>query len=298
MKKLTFLLLLLSLVYCTSLYSQISGNQVYQNTNNSSGSYSPVKKRNIVSTDSTLVITARVLLNKKADYYLVTVGVKETAKTVLECNQQINNRISSLLSDLEQIGIGSAEVYTDFITQTKVYDHTIDQNKITEFLDGFEIRKNLIIKVESLDLMDQLIELSAKQEVYDVVKVEYFNDDIEQIYDQLFDEVMKVVKKKKDRFAKYSSVKVSNRYRLINDNFTTFHPKDSYRQYKEAFETSTVNTHYSKNYIKKEVRKDRTFYYDGVQNQLGLDKVVDTISPVIGIQYTLELSVLYELDEE
>ena len=47
----------------------------------------------------------------------------------------------------------------------------------------------------------------------------------------------------------------------------------------------------------KDGRKEKTFYYDGIETELGIDKIIDDISPVIGIQYVLEIQVIYELEK-
>jgi len=287
------------ILFMATAYGQVGGNQIYQNNNrNNNYSYSPPQRVNIISTDSTLILGANVLLNKKADYYLITIGVKEEAKTVVECDKNITTRIKAFVSDLKKLGIQKDNIYTDFISQTKIYDHKIEASVITEFLDGFEIKKNLIIKVKELELIDKINMLASKQEIYDLVKVEYFNSDIEKIYDDLFDEVVKVIERKKARFSKYSSVKFSNQYRVIQDDFRIYNPKDLYKHYNEAFASSIVSTHYTRSYIKKEVRKDKTFYYDGVQNNAGFDKIIDNVSPIVGIQYSLKVSIFYKLKKE
>jgi uncharacterized protein YggE len=294
MKK--YFTIILLLIFSVNSYCQIGGNQVYQNnSSHNNHAFTPVKNSSIVSTNSTLVITANVLLNKKADYYLVTIGTKDEGKTVIDCGKKLNDRIKAFTSDLVKLGINKNEVYTDYVSQTKTYDHKVDGSTIIEFFDGFEIRKNLIIKLRDLDLIDKITELASKQEIYDIVKVEYFNADVEQIYDQLFDEVIKVIEKKKLKFSAHSSTPVSNKYRIIQDDFNIYYPKDMYKQYNEAYETSVLSADYSRGYIKKEARKDRTFYYEGVQNSLGLDKVIDEVSPIVGIQYILKLSIIYEL---
>ena len=275
-------------------FTQVGGNQVYRNNNSGSA---PVASNNIYSTDSTLVVRASVLLNKQADHYYMTIGVKEEGETVAGCSRKLNNRIASLMSGLKAIGVKEEESYVDFISQTRIYGHKIEGNTVTEFLEGFEIRKNLIVKLRSLELIGQAIALSAEQGVYDIVKVEYRNDDTEKIYDQLFDEAIGVIEKKKQQFARHSSVRVSDTYRVIKDDFRIYNPQGQYRQYDEAYETSAVDLDYSRNHIKKEVRKDRTFYYEGAQNYVGVDIVLDDISPVVGIQYILELSMIYELEK-
>jgi len=68
-----------------------------------------------------------------------------------------------------------------------------------------------------------------------------------------------------------------------------------YKQYNEAFESSYVNNYYGSSYLKKEVRKERTFYYDGIESEIGVDKIIDDISPMIGIQYVIEVVITYDL---
>ena len=76
-----------------------------------------------------------------------------------------------------------------------------------------------------------------------------------------------------------------------------YNPKNMYQQYNEAFEKSTTSVikgyRSNQNYINKEMRKDKTFYYDGAQHNIVFDKVIDKLSPVIGIQYVLGLTVVY-----
>jgi uncharacterized protein YggE len=290
-----YLTIILFAILSANSYAQVAGNQVYQSNNNRNQSPASVNKSSIVSTASTLTIEANVLLNKEADYYLMTVGVKDEAKTVIECNQSLNRRINSFLAGLKGIGIKEEDVYADFISQTKVYDHSIEGNVITEFFDGFEIRKNLIIRFTNLTAVDEIVELASKQEIYDIVKVEYFNDDLEKIYDELFDEAMQVIESRKSKFSAHSSFSITDRYRIVQDDFGVHNPQSMYKQYDEAFESSVVNTNYSGNYVKQTVRKDKTFYYEGAQNRLGVDKVIDELSPVIGIQYSLRVSIIYDL---
>ena len=109
--------------------------------------------------------------------------------------------------------------------------------------------------------------------------------------------VQKVANTKIKRFAQHSSIQLSNKYRIASESFKIYYPKNLYKQYNEAFESSLVNNYYSSNYIKKEVRKERTFYYEGIDTEIGIDKIIDEISPKIGIQYLFELVISYDLEK-
>lgn len=49
------------------------------------------------------------------------------------------------------------------------------------------------------------------------------------------------------------------------------------------FEILFVNIYYSGNYIRKEIRKEWIFYYDGIDVEIGFDKIIDDILLMVGI---------------
>lgn len=274
---------------------QIGGNQLYQNQS-INYNRNAVETKSIYSTDSTLVVTSKVLLNKKAEFYVITIGVNSFAKTVIEANQRTNNKIEKIIDNVKKLGITKNDLYVDFISETKMYDHTITDREIKEYFDGFSIRKNLIIKTTEISNIDKIIDHCSEQEVYDIVKVDYKSEDLERINQELFDEALKISKTKVERFSKNSSIQFTKNYKIVSELFKIHYPKNLYKQYNEAFETSLVNSYYSSSYIKKEVRKERTFYYDGIDTEIGFDKIIDEILPVVGIQYVLELVIIYDLE--
>lgn len=277
--------------------AQIGGNQLYNNNHRHRTSAQSTPKRSIYSTDSTVVITSRILLNKEADSYIVTLGVNQEALTVKECNTRINKRIKALLTTFKTLGIKEKDSYVDFISQTKIYDHKVNENKSEQVHSGFEIKKNIILTTKNIAIFDQLVELSADQQVFNIVKVEYIDTDIESTYDQLFDECTALIKRRKNRYFKFADQKVVGTPRIISDNFYSLAPKNQYKAY-TALETSKIQVHNSsynrKRYVVKEERKSKTFYFNG-KDSSGFDKVINNNSPKIPIQYVLEVSVLYEL---
>ena len=293
-------LLLLTAVLSFGSIAQIGGNQVYGNnsygyTNNSN--YNTVQKRTITSTDSTLIITTSILMNKLADHYLISVGTNQEAKTVLECNTKINTRINKLIKDLAGLEVEKDDVYVDFISQTKVYDYEVEQNQSKQLETGFEIKKNIIIQLDDIDKMDALVELCAKQQIYDIIKVEYVDSDINQSYEKMYTEALNFIESRKSLFMKSSSQKMSGAKRVIGDNFYSVYPKTQYKKY-EAYESSSLSVHsknYASHYVQQEARKNKTFYYDGIQTS-GFDKIINASKPDIGIQYVMTLTMIYELN--
>lgn len=292
-------ILAISIALTFNSFSQIGGNQVYGNSNysyNQNQNYNQVQKKTIFSTDSTLIISTNILLNKIADNYLVSVGLNQEAKTVIECNTLINSRIEGLKKDLIKLGVKEDDLYVDFISQTKVYDYDVSENESEQLESGFEIKKNIIIRINDIDKIDLLIEMCAKQEIYDIIKVDYVNNNINNTYGKMYDEALAFIESRKNLYLKSSSQKLTGDKRVTSDNFYSVYPKSQYKKY-EAYESSSLTVqskHYSDHYIRKEARKNKTFYYDGVPVS-GFDKIINSSTPDIGIQYVLTITMVYSV---
>ncbi|MCD8433529.1 SIMPL domain-containing protein [Tenacibaculum finnmarkense genomovar ulcerans] len=286
-RKLTVLVLLLISSIC---YSQISGNQVYKKNNYGNKiDY----KQSIISTDTTMVLSANVLMNKIPDRFIITLGVNQEGKTIKECNELINSRINKFKKKLTSIGVTENDTYIDFISSTKIYDFNISNSKAEQIEKGFEIKKNIIINLKKVEKVNSIIELSAEQEIYDIIKVDYINNDNEKIYYEMYQEALSIISMRKELYIKTFSPKLNGTSRIVSDNFYSISPKTQYQTY-QAFETSNVSTNYKTEYIKKTERKNKSFFYEGV-NFSGFDRIINGSQTQIGIQYILKISILYNL---
>lgn len=291
----SFSLFIFSITTSKSSYGQISGNQTYQDrySRNYSGSAENNIYRTIIVKDSIMQINASILLNSKADYFIITLGLNEEAKTVKEANTSINKRLAAFKKALAGIGISEDDIYVDFITQTKIYDFKGTASEAVQFIKGFEIKKNIIIKTRASPVFDQIIELASDNEIYDVVKVEYININIDKIYADMMLAASNVVKQKKDLYLKLSPVELLPPPKIKLENFYAVYPNTRYKNY-EAFETSEITTNYNSALIQRINRKNKTFYYDKIE-QSKFDLIINSASPVVGIQYVLEIVMEFNL---
>ena len=94
--------LIITLLLSNYFFGQISGNQIYKDKNNNyyrnENTTSINTNPNITINDSMLFISTKVVLNQKADQFMITLGVNEESKSSISCDNQINNRISDLIS--------------------------------------------------------------------------------------------------------------------------------------------------------------------------------------------------------
>ncbi len=271
-------------------FAQIVGNVLYRDKD--------YKKLNVIGytlSDNSLTFNVSILLNKKADSYRITLGLNEEATTVKECNTKINKRIDGFTQKLSKLGIKENGFYVDFISQNKIYDFSITDNKANQFQKGFEIKKNIIISTNSLKNIDTIIELASEFEIYDIVKVDYLTENVTEIYNTLFAEALKIAAVKKDQyFSSFNKKSIGNP--TSSGELTAYTPENQYQNYK-AYESSEVETYYNNSNpnFKKVARKNNTFYYEGI-SQSGMDKTINVTTPEVGVQYVLSLNIVYKID--
>ena len=284
---------LLCLSYAIS-NAQISGNQVYGSSNRTSNHATGVQSVSI--NNSSLSVSVSILMNTKADGFVITLGLNEESETVKDCNSKINGRIDGFISKLKALNIKKEDYYVDFISQTKVYDFSVDGTTAKQFEKGFEIKKNVIITTDKVSHLEKVITMASEFEIYDVIKVEYYNENSNEIHATLFDEALAMADVKKEKYLKSFRKKIVGTPDAT-ESFEVYYPKNQYQTY-QAYESAEIETNYNNrntNYLKKLARKNKSFYYNGVSSA-GFDKVINSNQTEVGIQYTITLTISYKID--
>lgn len=299
MKKQTAALFLILTSFLSVSKAQVGGNHIYRDKNN----YDHTAPKNLpefnnsnsyFTNDSTLVVSVKVLMNKTADHYKITLGLNEEAATPKIAIENINKRINGFIKKISSMGIKNDDIFVDFISQTKIYDYDIhkDAQVTIQKMDGFETKKNIIITVNKHSMIEKLISEASDFQIYDIIKVDYISNDIDKIQENLLQEAYAVFDKKKDNYFKLFKKEIIGTP-TATAGFTYIFPKNQYQNY-SALESASVTYGYDTRYIKKEERKSKTFYYDGIDST-GFDKVINNSDPEVGIQYIMSLSVKYDL---
>lgn len=295
--KINWIIVTLLLTFSIS-QAQISGNQIYGNNSYNGNNYNQSNLPNnaVVSiNDNHLTVTVKLLQNKKADGFVITLGLNEEDETVSGCSKKINARIDGFLNKMKTLGIKKENVYIDFISQTKIYDFEVSGLNSEQVDKGFEIKKNIIITTSNVNSLEKLIALASDFEIHDVIKVDYFNSDTNAIHNALFDEALVLAEAKKIRYMKSFGKRIVGTPNATEE-FATVFPETQYKTY-QAFETAEIQTNYNNRspYLKKIARKNKTFYYDGISSA-GFDKVINPNQTEVGIQYVLTLTMTYKID--
>lgn len=290
-------------LFCSSsIFSQVSGNIEYEKSysdysrTSTSKTYTSSQDRTYLS-DTTILIPAAVIINTKADQFVAVWAVKEETKTISGCIERIDKRIGSFMQSLTAQGIRESDVDVDFISQRPIFDYAVSGNVAEEKLEGFEVQKNISIRFDKRKLFDSLVVLASRNDIYDLVKVDYYVSKSDEIRNQLFEEAVKIIHRKKDLYTQKLNVKLKPNAQIYAENYEIYFPSEMYNSY-QAFESAAIKqrTGYSSKadtWI-KEKRKSKTFFYNGMTIE-GFDTVINPLILEPMVQFTLSLKVKYEL---
>jgi uncharacterized protein YggE len=294
-------LIILCLFFAVQIsFGQISGNQAFANSNrnyNDKGEGLRIKQEQVGKlylSDTSFLVQAKIVKNVKADHYIAVFGLSQEAKNVVMANTKINERVKNFISGLQQTGIKENDIYTDIIAQYRVYDLKKEStNEVQEYLKGFELSKNIIIKYSKPAQIEQMLILAAKDSIFDLIKVDYCVENISKIYEDLFQSATEIIKKKKELYLNLTEAEVKPNAQIYGEVFSSYYPTEMYKSY-QAYSTNFYESYWWYNDRKIAMRKFTTFYYDKLDYS-GFDKVINptVLEPVV--EFVLTLQVKYNL---
>ncbi len=311
MKKIIFLITI-SFLFSNLSFSQAGGNEIYEqnnryeqnkNYNEDSEMVWDLRKDNILKKDilysgrnNEMIFTVNSLMNVKADAYLAIFSIIQAGKTAKEVNLLVNEKINKFKNELKAKNINLESVFTDMISLVPVYEYEVEKKLFSktyiEVPKGFEMQKNLHVQFTDEALLDDIMTSAADNEIYDLIKVEYFVNDNEKRYTELREKSIAYMQKKLESFKKLD-VKLDTVYHILSEKTSVVYPVDRYRSY-QAFTGTSIEAVKSK-YVTK-VRKPRTVFY----NKLPYHKYDIVINPSIiepAVQFTYSISLKYIIKE-
>jgi uncharacterized protein YggE len=278
----------------SKLNAQVSGNSVQQNnqrnSNNSLKGILEVEK--LFISDSTFIVQANILKNIVADNYVAVFGVSEKANTLKECNENINKRIDNFISDLSKIGVNKKDIYVDMTTQTRIYDYKVQGGVAVQYVNGFEIKKNVILKFKKISDLDNMVIYASNYDIYDLIKVDYMVSNEEEIYSNLFEIAKTIIEKKKNLYVLATNVKLDNSSQIFGEKFYSQSPQESYKSYTSNL--SSIYTNYGTYDKRIDLVKTPTYYYDKL-NYSGFDKIINPIVTEPVVEYVLSIQIKFKI---
>lgn len=289
-------LFLLFLWTNSMVIGQHAGNAIYGTSNNSY--YTNSSRHNVqIQNSKKFLISSKVLLLEPASRYVAVLGLIQEGKNIEESNALIERRIANFTQALRGLGIKKEAIFVDEITQGRIYSYELneEENVAKESLKGFEIKKNIIISYTQNNLLNKIMNAAAKEAIYDLIKVDYIVDNPDEVYDNLYKEVLKVIEAKKAIYLELSEKEHFGYPEIIKFEKGSIQPVEAYRSY-TAHESNQVSIEGSTRYnnLKKvSARRIATHYFEAAPSA-NFDKVINEHSLEPCVQFVLHLEIRYE----
>ena len=245
-----------------------------------------------------LLATVTGMANVKADSCVAIFSLVQTGKTIEEVNILMDARINQ---SVEQImSKTNTRVYIDMVSFVPVYEWEIDKKIFSkrtynEVPAAFELKKNLHIKYSNPNDLNTIITILSAAEIYDLVRVDYFSNHIEEIKKELMTKARTMIQEKIKTYQLLLNLKIDTLEKQLTDGFKAMLPVEMYRSY-QAYNSSSLKATQAK--AINQADKSTTLYYQPVIDK-EFDFVINPIvfEPVIQVMYEIKLNVMLEKEK-
>ncbi len=240
-----------------------------------------------------LTIDVKVLSNIVADSYTAIFNIIQIGKTSEETNTLMNERVAKVKNELHAKGILEEDIIIDVISFVPVYETVVEKKlfskKYNEVPKGFELQQNIHVKFTKVNQFQEILSACANNEVYNLVKVDYFINDIQAVYRQLRVEILKILKEKQQLYADLG-FDLASYHPTVADTKYCYFPEEFYKNY-QAFNSTSLEA-LSKKQGVVTAKKQISYYYDPISYK-DYDMVINAaiVEPVV--QTGLEIKLQY-----
>jgi len=277
-------------------YNQITQDISRQNilTSGNAQIYNPVVQQQInkvLRPSNVLTIDVKALQNVSATTYTAIFNVSQIGPSAEKTNELMKERIDSIKYRLNNKGITQKDIAIDVISFVPVYEIEVTKKlfskKYNEVPKGFELQQNIHIQFTNTNQFESILEACAKSEVYNLVKVDYFIDNIQSVYKNLQEQLLKLIEDKK-AYYKVLGFDMSQYNVAIADDKYCYFPKDFYQSY-QAFNSVSFEA-LDKNKGVTSAKKQTSYYYQPLTYE-SYDVVINPsiLEPVVQIGMNIKL---------
>lgn len=239
-------------------------------------------------TSRDVVVTVKGLANIQADSYVAIFNVTQVGENIDEVNKLIDNRIEMIKKKFE--GNTDVEFYTDMISFVPVYEYESEKKLFSkktynEIPRGFELKMNIHARYKKPELLARIVSACSQSEVYDLVRVDYFSSQLEQIKKDLAARSKVILKEKLKTQQELLGMDFTPLKKQMADGYKVMYPLEMYRAY-QAYSSTSLNL--KKAAMASQTEKSTTLYYQPVLNkEFDFTMHPEILEPVIQVMYEL-----------
>lgn len=173
---------------------------------------------------TTLSVTGSGTVLVESDLAIVTVGVQETSKDVLEAQSTVNEKIAAIKQALLDAGVEESEINTDSINIYANYDYSDN----TEVIVGYTARNSLSVRTTDMDNVGSLIDAAFVAGANTLDNVQFTVLDDTQAREQALTMAVEDARRKADVLASAAGLQVASIERISEGGVSVY---DSMRNY-------------------------------------------------------------------
>ncbi len=274
---------------------QAKGNYDFRNALNNSyvqSSQQPIQMPVAIAMPSLgdLTFSIKGLYNASADSYLAIFTSTQVGKTQKETNRLLQNKIDSIRIKMMQKG-HDAELFVDMISFIPMYEVSPEKKLFSkktynEIPVGFELKKNLHFKYSDPRELEALVTLCAEQEIYDLVRVDYFIDDIEAVKAEMIAKAQSHINRKISRYGKLTNETYTDKNRIMTEGFAIHYPIEQYQSY-QAYCTNALTYKHEINSTATKITSQ--FYMPKLNKNYDFVVNASMLEPVVQVEYEIKM---------
>lgn len=253
--------------------------------------YRSMAKAATIVGNNMLDISINALSNQKATAYTAIFNVIQLGSTADQTNTALSNRIQPFISELKNLGIPAEDIYVDMVNFLPKYEFDVSKKLFSkktykEIPIGFELQKNVHIRFTDPSLIDQIVTAAAKQEIYDIVKVDYYVENPNEKYSELRRAALEYLNQIKTEYKAYG-IDLDSAYLITGENAWVAYPGDRYESY-QAFSGQSLPAQQRNDVKVDKVDKPVSRFYDAVPaNDYDIVINPEILEPAVQFSYNL-----------
>lgn len=273
-----------------ALSAQVSGNYNYRVNSDRYASQLRASQASLANLESFDHHTFKVngLFNVEADSYLAIFTITQLGQTQAEADQLVRRKTDSIKAALASIG-AEVDIYVDMISFLPVYEVEVtkklfSEDTYNEIPKGFELKKNLHFRYKDPSVLDELVTQCAAREIYDLVRVDYFIEDIEAKKAEMIAKAEAILMKNIARRKRLQGDDFSDLRAQIAEGFKMTYPFEQYETY-TAYCSNSFNLQKQGAQVVQQTQTTSEFYRPILANHYDFVINPTILEPVVQIEY-------------
>src|SRR5690606_1719837 len=280
---------ILAVLMAQTFFGQEAGNVNYQKQHR----LTDININVGLPSSNDMIISVKGLVNLKADTYVAVFNLVQVGKTTTEVNEMIDKRIEAIQNKIK--GKPNVSMFVDILTFVPVYEFEVEKKTFSrktynEIPIVFEVKKNIHIEYKDPNFLNELISVCSENEIYDLVRVDYFSSGLENAKKELMNKAKLILKEKQKNYEELLGASFTDWDKQLADGYSVKYPTEMYQSY-QVNSSSSLNLSKKANVNYSE--KSTTLYYQPIMDK-EFDFVINPkiVEPVIQVMYEVKFKLI------